>query len=389
MLNTRERLEPGIYRRNNHLEVHFQVKGKERTQTMPEGSSLRAARALRAKLQGKVQDGFAVAPGRMTVNDLLEAWITDHAATTQSQNTLAAYRLDAGYWSKTIGDLRLRKLTVQEIETARDALAGDEFNLAPKSIKNALGTLRVAFSWAIRHDLTGRNLAADVTPPHVERFVSHWADGDEARRLLAVFERRGAPYGTMLALALLTCLRVESEWGGMRWRDVDLNRKKASLVQVRLQDGSTIPAGNDKHKRRLIELSDEAVRFLETQRKWQARMRDANEGAWVDDVGFVFTTHHGERIRQSTLQRQFLRMQAEATVPRMRVHDLRHTAATLLLGAGVHVKIVSEMLGHSSVKMTLDTYGHAVPGLTEAAAKQLGELLSPGRLTKRLTSEAV
>jgi len=98
----------------------------------------------------------------------------------------------------------------------------------------------------------------------------------------------------------------------------------------------------------------------------------------------VFTTSHGERVRQSTLQRQFLKMQGEAGLPHMRVHDLRHTAATLLLAAGVHVKVVAEMLGHSTVKMTLDTYGHAVPGLTEAAANRLGELLT-GRVTSDVT----
>jgi integrase len=257
-------------------------------------------------------------------------------------------------------------------------------SVSAKSVKNALGTLRVAFNWGVRHEVLSRNVATSVKPPMVERFESHWASQDEAKRLLAIFERNDPPNGPMLAIALLTCLRVESEWGAMRWRDVDLKAKTASLVRVRLQDGSIIPAGNSKHKRRLVALSDEAVRFLEIQRKWQARMCDANEGAWVDEEGLVFTTSHGERVRQSTLQRQFLKMQGEAGLPHMRVHDLRHTAATLLLAAGVHVKVVSEMLGHSTVKMTLDTYGHAVPGLTEAAANRLGELLS-GRVTSDVT----
>ncbi len=78
------------------------------------------------------------------------------------------------------------------------------------------------------------------------------------------------------------------------------------------------------------------------------------------------------------LQRQFVRLQAEADVPRMRVHDLRHTGASLLLAAGVHVKVVSDMLGHSTIKMRLDTYRHVVPGLEEAAADQLGAMLWGG-----------
>jgi integrase len=185
------------------------------------------------------------------------------------------FRLDVRRWQETAGDLKLQPITAAQIEAARDAMMK---SVSPKSVKNALGTLRVAFNWAVRHEVLSRNVATSVKPPMVERFESHWASQSEAKRLLAIFERNDPPYGPMLAIALLTCLRVESEWGAMRWRDVDLKAKTASLVRVRLQDGSIIPAGNSKHKRRLVALSDEAVRFLEIQRKWQARMCDAKEG---------------------------------------------------------------------------------------------------------------
>ncbi|MHB8618647.1 MAG: site-specific integrase, partial [Chloroflexota bacterium] len=372
-MNTRERIEPGIYRRyGRHYEVRVSVRGIQKTRNLPEGATLREARALRTKLQAEINQGGVIPPARLTVGQLLERWLEDVKATAKSRNTLTAYKLDVRYWLDMIGEHKVQQLSAGDVETARDKLVK---GLSPKTVKNVLGTLKVALNWAVRHEISARNVAKDVKPPHVTRFESHWATSEEAGRLLAGFEVHGGPYGTMLALALLTCLRVESEWGAMRWRDVDLKAKTAALVRVRLQDGSIIPAGNSKHKRRLIALSDEAVHFLEIQRKWQARMRDANTGVWVDEEGLVFTTHFGERIRQSTLQRQFLKMQEEASVPRMRVHDLRHTGATLLLAAGVHVKVVCDMLGHSSVKMTLDTYGHAVPGLTEAAANVLGNLV--------------
>ena len=394
----RERIEPGISKRSGHYEVQVYVHGVQRQETLPEGATLRDARARRTKLQHDIDDGGAIPPARLTVTQFLEHWLADVDVTAKSRNTLTAYRLDTKYWTRTIGNLKLARLRPADVEAGRDSLAK---RLAPKSVKNALGTLKVALNWGVRHDVVARNVASGVRPPSVERFESHWASQEEAQRLLAVFERYArcegpqgrpgrqdelhtVPYACMLAIALLTCLRVESEWGGMRWRDVNLTTKTASLTKARLQDGSVVQAGNSKHKRRLIQLSKEAVHFLDMQRRWQAKMRDENSGGWVDPEGFVFTNQYGERIRQSTLQRQFVKMQAEAGAPYMRVHDLRHTGATLLLAAGVNVKIVSDMLGHSSIKMTLDTYGHAVPGLEEAAASQLGAMLTT-RLTKELT----
>ena len=396
-MTPREWIEPGIFRRSGHYEVMVKVRGKKHSKTLPDGATLRTARAERAKLVTEASKGHAIAPARLRVSGLLDAWLADIGRTARSQSTVRAYTLEASYWRRTIGDIKLRDLTAADIERARDLLLSSLLNplparpsttrararktrsrpLSAKSVKNALGALNIALNWAVRHDILARNVAQDVKAPAVERFESHWASQEEARRLLAAFERNGAPYGTMLALALLTCLRVESEWGGMRWRDIDLNAKSASLTRARMQDGTVVPAGNNKHKRRLIPLSDEAVRFLKIQQRWQTKMRDANRGGWVDEEGFVFTTHHGERIRQSTLLRNFDRMLTEANVPRMRVHDLRHTGATLLLAAGVHVKVLSELLGHSSIKVTLDTYGHAVPGLAEAAADRLGQLLAP------------
>ena len=241
---------------------------------------------------------------------------------------------------------------------------------------NALSTLRGALKWGVRHDLVERNVAAVVKPPAVFRFESHWATPHEARRLLAVFERHGPPYGTMLAIALLTSMRVESEWGAMRWQDVDLEHKLARLVHARMQDGTVIPAGNRKHKRREVPLSGAAVRFLEMQRAWQLEKETAMLGAWRNEGGYVFTNPQGARVRQSTLQRTFERMQREANVPRMRVHDLRHTGASLLLLAGVHPKVVSELLGHNSVRTTLDWYSHLMPGIAESAAETLGRVVS-------------
>jgi len=373
--SSRDYVEPGIYRRprrGNYI-LLLKLNGRQYTEALPCGATLRDARTRSAKLRKGARRGEVIPPMRMAVWQLFDLWLVDRAVTAKSRSMLRASRLDCCYWRETLGHFKLRQLKPSDVEAARDRLLHD---LAPKTVRNALSMLRVALNWAVRHDLVQRNVAAVVKPPAVTRFESHWATPEEARRLLAVFERQGPPYGTMLALALLTCLRVESEWGGMRWRDVDLPKKTARLVRVRLQDGTVIPAGNSKHKRRPIPLSDEAVRFLEMQQAWQTQMREAKRSAWLDQEGHVFTTATGERIHQCTLKRAFERMQLEAGVPRMRVHDLRHTGATLLVLAGAHPKVVSELLRHSSIRTTLDWYSHVLPGLAESAAKALGDMLT-------------
>ena len=244
----RKRIEPGISKRSGHYEVQVYVHGVQRQQTLPEGATLRDARALRTKLQHDIDQGGTVPPARLTVAQFFEQWLDDVDVTAKSRSTVTAYRLDTTYWTywtRTIGNLKLQRLSAADVEAGRDTLT----TLAPKSIKNALGTLKVALNWGVRHDIVSRNVAIGVKPPRVERFESHWASQDEARRLLAVFERcarcegpkgrsgrqdelHGVPYACMLAIALLTCLRVESEWGGMRWRDVNLASKTASLTSV-------------------------------------------------------------------------------------------------------------------------------------------------------------
>ena len=165
----------------------------------------------------------------------------------------------------------------------------------------------------------------------------------------------------------------------MRWRDVDLQAATASLSRVRLNDGSIIPAGNSKHKRRLLPLPPQAVEALKAQQRWQTKMRDeqARDGLWLDTDGLVFTNEWGEPVRQSTLHRAFKRMLAEAGIlpARVRIHDLRHTGATLLLLAGVPVRIVQDLLGHSTSKMTLDIYGHVTATAAREGAERLGQLL--------------
>lgn len=122
-----------------------------------------------------------------------------------------------------------------------------------------------------------------------------------------------------------------------------------------------------------MDLADETAAVLAAQRKRQLAERLAMGGAWQEQ-GFVFTHEDGTPLHPRWVGDTFRRLLPRLGLPRVRVHDLRHTAATLRLQWGTHPKVVQEMLGHSTIAITLDLYSHVVPGMHRQAAKQFGRL---------------
>ncbi|MDE3096178.1 MAG: site-specific integrase, partial [Chloroflexota bacterium] len=185
-------------------------------------------------------------------------------------------------------------------------------------------------------------------------------------------ERLGAVY----VLALTTGAR-QGELLALRWRDVDLER---GTMQVRTslqwtKAGPVFSEPKTPRSRRLITLTARAVAALRQHRAAQAEERLRLGRAW-EDHDLVFANEVGAPMSASNLlRRSYRRLLRDAGLPHMRFHDLRHTAATLLLGQGVHPKIVSEMLGHSQVGITLDLYSHVTPTMQQQAAAAMDAAL--------------
>jgi integrase len=126
-----------------------------------------------------------------------------------------------------------------------------------------------------------------------------------------------------------------------------------------------------------VDLDPATVAVLQAHRKAQLEQRAAAGLGRPEASGLVFTDQAGGPLQPNTVTRTFSKLVDESGLPRIRLHDLRHTHATLSLQAGIHVKVVSERLGHSSVTITLDTYSHAIPGLQRDAAEKVAALI-PG-----------
>jgi integrase len=163
----------------------------------------------------------------------------------------------------------------------------------------------------------------------------------------------------------------------LRWDDVDLERRTLRVGRALVREGSRHTLGETKTKRgpRQINLTPRTVNALKAHRKNQleGKMRLA---VLYKDHGLIFASEVGTPLNPENLvKRSFKPLLKRASLPEIRFHDLRHTCATLLLGRGVHPKLVQELLGHATIAMTLDTYSHYLPSMGDQAARTMGDAL--------------
>lgn len=221
-----------------------------------------------------------------------------------------------------------------------------------------------------------RNVATLVKAPRPRHHEMHVLSPAQVRVLLEAV--RGDGLEALYVMALTTDMR-RGELLALHWSDVDLD---ARFLQVRytlqhLKGGTySFTPPKTAQSRRKIALTDKAVEALRRHRRLQLEQRLKLGDAWHDE-DLVFTRADGYPLRANhVLQRMFTPILQRAHLPLIRFHDLRHTAATLLLVQGIHPKVVSEMLGHSTVSMTLDIYSHVLPDMQKDATQALDRLLA-------------
>jgi integrase len=164
---------------------------------------------------------------------------------------------------------------------------------------------------------------------------------------------------------------------GLRWDDVDLERGTLRVGRALVREGGRYSLGETKTKRgrRRVNLTPRTATALRAHRKRQLEERMKLAGLH-EDHELIFATRTGTPINSEHLvKRSFKPLLEKAGLPEIRFHDLRHTCATLLLGRGVHPKLVQELLGHATIAMTLDTYSHYLPSMGDAAAGAMGDAL--------------
>ena len=317
--------------------------------------------------------GLTFDAGGLTVDYYLDRWLNDSVQGTVGDTTFERYEQMVRLHIKpTLGRAKLKSLTPTHVRSLyKEKLR----SRSPRTVQYIHVTLHKALKQAVADGLIPRNATEAVKPPQVRREEIHPLTPEQVNKLLEA--TRGERLEALYVLAIHTGLR-QGELLGLKWEDVDL---EAGTLQVRrtlttAKSGPVLSTPKTKGSRRSVTLTQSAVEALRSHLQRQLGEIDRAASLWREN-GLIFASEAGDPLdRRYLTNHRFKPLLKRAGLPPIRFHDLRHTCATLLLGANVNPKIVSELLGHASIAITLDTYSHVLPNMQSEAAKALEDALS-------------
>lgn len=346
---------------------------RQRTATFP---TRREADAWLARVAAEAGQGLVADPGRLTVGEYLSRWLETSAPSLKA-TTVAAYRLDVDRWTRSIGHLPVGKISGMQVQVAVNQLAE---RLAPATVRHAYGVLRAAMKQGVAWGVLARNPCSGVRLPRLgHREMRCWSEAEAARFLRTVHGR--TRHETLFRFALATGMRI-GELLGLKWDDIDWTQAEVSVVRSLSWPSGGKPELVDpktQSGRRVIAVDPFTLEALRLHRKRQAMERLLAGPAW-QDLGLVFSRRDGGYLDYKDLHRLLAVNAKRAGVPRIRIHDLRHTHATMLLRAGRNVKEVADRLGHADPSVTLRVYSHVLPDQRVEAAGVIGRVLGGASL---------
>lgn len=305
-------------------------------------------------------------PTGQTLREVTARWLRSRSNLLPA--TVYKYTRELGPLLKLLGDVPASELRPHEV---RDAYATvSEMGASVRTQKRGAMWLRAALRQAVQDEIIARSPAQGISVPsrRVEPVAQAWS-ADEVEAFLAVArqDRLGALFYLLLSMGLRS-----GEALGLPWRNVDLERGWLTVAQAirRPESGDAFEIAEVKtpHGRRTLRMPEDVVAVLQ-----------AHRGGLDAGAELVFKTRSGRWVHPGNVRRSLRRLAGRAGVRAIRVHDLRHTHASLALRAGVPIEVVSRRLGHASVAITLDLYRHVYEEELEAYDWTLGDLLRPGR----------
>jgi integrase len=327
-----------------------------------------------ARLRADVIVGTTVDAQHITLAAFLVRWLEDAARPAIRVATYHRYReLIRIHVVPRLGGIRISRLSPAHIQNLLTSM--ERSGASPRVRQLVYGILHRAFAQAVRWGIVARNMCDAVAKPRAQRSTMQVLTAEEVLRLFEAAE--GDRLRALYVLAVTTGLR-QGELLGLQWGDVDLS---SAVVRVRqalheLAGRLWLDEPKNAKARRTVDLPALTVTALQAHREQMLAEGHVN--------GLVFCDTNGGPVRKSNLiRRSFKPLLAKAGLPMIRFHDLRHTAATLLLAEGVHPKIVQERLGHAQIAMTLDVYSHVLPSMGRDAATRLDRALSPAHAANR------
>jgi len=323
-----------------------------------------------------------VKPNKITLGEWLKQWLKDYASLNTTDRTQESYSSIVGrHIIPSLGNIFITDLHPQQIQSYyADKLSKGRVDgkggLSARSVVYHHRILSKALDYAVKMGIAIRNVARVVQPPRVQRITMRTLSTDEVVCFLDA--ARETDYYVYFATLLYTGLR-RGELLALRWRNLDLDNATLTVVETAYKLGNgnyVIKEPKTAHSRRTVTLPSSLVELFKAYRADQELLR-IQLGITLNVDDFVFIRSDGSPINPSAVTLAFRRIIKRAGLRGIRIHDLRHTHASLMLTAGVHPKVVSERLGHANIGITLDIYSHVLPGLQEAAADKFDRIFEP------------
>lgn len=329
--------------------------------------------------------GIFIEPSSLTVNEYLTKWLEVAARPRVSRRTADGYAgLLERYIRSPLGQGRLNKLQPLDIQKVYGEMQAR--GLSARVVRHTHSALHNALKQTCKWGVLARNPSDLVELPKVPHKERRVLSPDEAQEFLKV--AAVMPHGLIFEFALLTGMRPE-EFLALQWSDVDMTTGGAQIKRalVRHKKSWSFEEPKTSRSRRTVFIPAPLIKKLSAHKRRQAEARLKLGAVW-QSFDLIFCSEEGTPLSIPNITYRYFRpILTKAELPRIRLYDLRHSCATLLLMADENPKVVSERLGHSTVVLTLDTYSHVLPTMQQQATARLEKMLySKGGKKKKNTA---
>ncbi|NLN70318.1 MAG: site-specific integrase [Chloroflexi bacterium] len=331
----------------------------------------REANTWRIETLQKIQRGLFYAGPKLTLSEYFDEWLVAREGSIKPKTLFQYRQIINKHINPVLGKIKINELQPAEIQALYNQKV--ESGTGIRTVGLIHSVLHCALNHALRLGIIYRNPSDAVYKPKAPKREMNILDESQVRALLIA--ARGKRHEALYKVAITTGMR-KGELIGLKWGDLDWDTHQLNVQrQVQRVPGEGLKYSQPKTAagRRMIYLGSDTLQSLKEhlQRQWFEREFMGNR--WQDH-DLIFPSSIGTPLSQSNLDRDFKKLLREAELPNIRFHDLRHTAASLMLKQGVSIKVVQERLGHSNAAMTLNVYSHVMPGMQEEVAEKMDEI---------------
>jgi len=313
----------------------------------------------------QIDQGLTFTAANLTVSRYLQKWIKIVETSLRPRTWIRYKQIARDHLVPMLGKIKLNDLRPDQIQSLYASKL--EEGLSNRSVEFIHAVLRRSLNQALMWGLIARNPALATKPPKPKKKEMKYLTKEQVKILLSAVQ--GTRYSALYHLAVTTGLR-KGELLGLKWDDVDWENKR---LQVRRQlqrishKGYEFSEPKSGRGKRVVALGDLTIEKFRKHKEIQKTDKEKVEKSW-QEYNLIFPSTIGTPFGPRNLNRHFSELLGKTNLPKIRFHDLRHTAATLMFSQGVHPKVVQERLGHSSISLTLDTYSHVIPSIQSQAA---------------------